>query len=418
MKDTFPGYYQPSKQEFTKLWEESLFVFDANVLLNLYRYSNETRDEILKILTKISERIWIPYQTAFEYHKRRLDVIAQQEKTYDDIINLIVKTQEELENQLLSNMHPFIKDAEQHMEKAKNIFKELDNKLREQKEEWIKLTQDDHIKESITNLFNDKVGKSFSQEKLNELYNEGNKRYNENIPPGYEDAKNKKGNDKFGDLILWFQTLEKAKESNKSIIFITDEKKADWWLIFKGKIISPRPELVEEMQFKANVSFYMYRVDPFLEHARKYYKQKIKQKAIDEVRNIRKLDEEVLKRQIELAKTFQDAVHHTELMKESNLSAKIILDAAKQMELMKDSNILQQAIQEANRQIQMMKESNISETIKQISDRIDLMRNYELINALKQHQDFIDRLREYHNHKESEESKSSEKDIDDSEKQD
>ena len=48
MKDSFPGYYRPTENEFAEMWESCLFVLDANVLLNLYRYSVDTREERCK----------------------------------------------------------------------------------------------------------------------------------------------------------------------------------------------------------------------------------------------------------------------------------------------------------------------------------------------------------------------------------
>ncbi len=45
MKGIFKGYHQPTEEEFSQLWRNALFVFDTNVLLNLYRYQSATRDQ-------------------------------------------------------------------------------------------------------------------------------------------------------------------------------------------------------------------------------------------------------------------------------------------------------------------------------------------------------------------------------------
>ena len=42
MKKLFRGYYGLTKGEFSRLWEKALLVMDANVLLNLYDYSDAT----------------------------------------------------------------------------------------------------------------------------------------------------------------------------------------------------------------------------------------------------------------------------------------------------------------------------------------------------------------------------------------
>ena len=47
MRDGFRAYYAPSADEFERLWSEAIIVFDANALLNLFRYSAATRDEWL-----------------------------------------------------------------------------------------------------------------------------------------------------------------------------------------------------------------------------------------------------------------------------------------------------------------------------------------------------------------------------------
>jgi hypothetical protein len=44
MKGQFPGYFTPSKDDFTALWRDCIFSFDANVLLQLYRSTAETQE--------------------------------------------------------------------------------------------------------------------------------------------------------------------------------------------------------------------------------------------------------------------------------------------------------------------------------------------------------------------------------------
>src|SRR3990167_6122081 len=112
MKKSFPGYYQPTDDEFNEIWENCVFVLDANVLLNLYRYSPETRDELINVLGEISDRLWLPHQAALEYHMNRLSVIQQQADTYDSLRNLITNYRNKIENELLSlagrGRHPFV----------------------------------------------------------------------------------------------------------------------------------------------------------------------------------------------------------------------------------------------------------------------------------------------------------------------
>ena len=292
MKNIFPGYYRPTKKEFSNLWNSCLFVLDANVLLNLYRYSQETSDELIQILKQISDRLWVPHQAALEYQKNRLQTIAKQLEVYDEIQNLVEDSKKKLKNKLDSlSKHPYIK-ADNLMKIMQKACTAIDKNLKKLKQGHPDLLQHDKLRDALDTLLEDKLGLPYSQEKLDDVYNLGKQRYKQGIPPGYEDS-NKEGKDKYGDLIFWFQIIDKAKETNKPIILVTDDRKEDWWRMFKGKTIGPRPELVDEMLSKAGVSFYLYQTDPFMENAQKFLEKQVKKEAIDEIREIRKRDEEM-----------------------------------------------------------------------------------------------------------------------------
>ncbi len=91
MKGLFPQYDDPSNQDYGVAWKESLFVFDTNLLLNLYRYQSSTRDELLKVLGQLSGRIWIPHHVALEFQRNRLKVIAEQTRRFTEVRRTIEK---------------------------------------------------------------------------------------------------------------------------------------------------------------------------------------------------------------------------------------------------------------------------------------------------------------------------------------
>ncbi len=310
MKKIFPGYYRPTEEDFSNLWNSCLFVLDANVLLNLYRYSQETSNELIQILKQISDRLWVPHQAALEYQKNRLPIIAKQLEVYDEIQDLVEDSKIKFKNKLDSlGKHPYIKadNLTKIMQKACTAIKKNLKKLKQGHPD---LLQHDNLRDALDTLLADKLGLPYSQEKLNEIYNLGNQRYKQEIPPGYEDKK-KEGIEKYGDLILWFQIIDKAKETNKPIILVTDDRKEDWWTRLKGKTIGPKSELVDEMLSKAGVSFYLYQTDPFMENAQKFLEKQVNKKAINEVREIRERDEEgerVIKEATMASIKFSDAL--------------------------------------------------------------------------------------------------------------
>ena len=99
-------------------------------------------------------------------------------------------------------------------------------------------------------LFKSKVGNPYSKETYEQLENEGKERYKNNIPPGYKDSIKKEN--KYGDYIIWKEIIQFSKEHKKNIIFVTDDKKEDWWNIIHGETIGIRVELRKEFLNETN----------------------------------------------------------------------------------------------------------------------------------------------------------------------
>ena len=85
MKNAIREFLDLNEQEKQDLWNKATFVFDTNVYLNLYRYSKETRDTLLLAMKERSDRIWMPYQVAWEYMRKRPEVIADSQTRYSEL---------------------------------------------------------------------------------------------------------------------------------------------------------------------------------------------------------------------------------------------------------------------------------------------------------------------------------------------
>ncbi len=291
MRDLFKSYYKPTDDEFNKIWQEGIFSFDTNVLLNVYRYTPDTRSRLFEILQRFYNRIWIPYQVAYEYHERRLDVISDQVKAADSIESQLSKSFSQIESELRRyKNHPFA-NVDQLTETIKKAVEKARVALREAKSNHPNFIRSDQLLDTLTELFTDSVGQPYPQSDLEELYKEIDQRYERKVPPGYEDAKEKKDERKYGDAIIWYQLIAHAKEKKKPLIFVTGERKEDWWLRHEGETIGPRRELIQEMNSEANVLFYMYSTDQFMEQAENFLGLHDQKGAVEEVRKIIRQDE-------------------------------------------------------------------------------------------------------------------------------
>lgn len=292
MKDLFPGHFKESEKSLREVWDTSLFVFDANILLNLYRYSDTTRNEFLRILDKIKDRVWLPHRAAEEYLNNRLSVIDQQEKSYDDTAKSIESLKRDLEN---ARQHPFVSKGV--MDKVSSVFEELCNELKNNKSVHTTRISNDEIKDSIAEIFENSVGLPYEKERLEQLITEGEERYKQKIPPGFKDG-SKAGDSevfsekcrKYGDLIVWTQVIDKAIELDKGVVLVTDDKKEDWWEKFKGRTVGPRPELVKEFSDRTNQTFHMYQADRFLELSRENLGEQVSEEIVEEIREVRRRD--------------------------------------------------------------------------------------------------------------------------------
>jgi hypothetical protein len=307
MRDLFPEYYTPSVEEFNELWQKCIFIFDTNVLLDFYEYRQATREDFFKVLEAIKTRLWIPHQVALEYQKNRFKRIIQVQSNFEKVESKFNNAQNELNKtiQIISEDKDFKKCIppeifQEVKEEVKKAFETIFSKLTQYKKESIKTNELDYVRDKIADLFQEKIGElPTDQEELNKIYSEGAIRYKMSRPPGFLDEEKKKDKDNeyihrklvfqraYGDLILWKQILKEVNSKQLThIIFITEDRKEDWWEKKDKKIIGLLPELVEEILEAGASMFYMYTADNFLKYAKIHLNLQIEEKSIEQVEEI------------------------------------------------------------------------------------------------------------------------------------
>lgn len=278
MKNILKEYLEISEQDKNNLWNESIFVFDTNVLLNMYRFSQKTRDALFSALEKLKDRIWLPYHVVQEYHKNRCETVYESIDKYDYIIKESDKFIEECKKSLR------LQETE-----ITALRQYLNNWLNNEKTQNLLVVTplNDEILNKLLILFDNKVGMPYEQDKLDQIKKDAILRYENKIPPGYEDAKKINGaydNNAYGDLIVWKQILDYAKENSKDVIFITSDQKGDWWFKAHGKTVGPRYELKKEFMTYTKRIFHLYSMESFLVKYSELYGVDTDQKVIEEIK--------------------------------------------------------------------------------------------------------------------------------------
>lgn len=291
MKDTFPEYY--SSPNFKELWKSAVFVFDANVLLDLYRLAPKISMELLVILENLSneERIWIPHQFAYEYHKNlssvRDAVKSDYEKSKEELSKLAKTTKNKLcEFRTRSDFS--IKESE--IVNVEQGIRDIIPSLETFASSHLERLERDNLEDNIAKLFAGNVGQSDSDPRIKAISGIGRDRFERGIPPGIKDESKRGKSDPYGDLIGWFQIIAHARETALPVILITNDSKGnDWFLMNKRKRVEgPRPELIREMRDEAQVDFYLYQTMQFTRFARIYLKSTISDEAIVKIDKLRR----------------------------------------------------------------------------------------------------------------------------------
>lgn len=274
MKAIFPGSYPPSEEDLTLLWSEGTFAFDTNMLLNFFRYSDDTRKEFIDIVAspRIADRVWIPYHVAVEYHRNLEEVRYEQ-------VAACMKMRASIGDWAKSLR------AGDHKKRAGQLL-QFAEKLVMEAEDQYRHVDRQALSSQIAGLFDGKVGPEWDERRLAEVYKDGERRFKAKVPPGFRD-KSKQDESQYGDLVIWLQILEEAKKTGRPIVFVTDDIKDDWWLRVGGKTVGPLPALRNEMLREAGVCFYMYSGDRFLDRARKTLRRPVRDETVAEVKQVR-----------------------------------------------------------------------------------------------------------------------------------
>jgi hypothetical protein len=266
MKDEFPGWYAKSPEDLKALWESAIFVPDTNILLHLIRHSASVRAQLAAVFERKKESLWIPYQIGAEFQRRRLDVQQQAMDAYQKLTDEMKASVQQASNKLNQyRAHPVI-DIERELAALDVYLADFEKRMADARskhptEELATSFQ------RVTELFAGHVGAKPTEERLAAIRKEGEDRYAKKIPPGFEDAKKTGDGDKFGDLIIWKEMIEKAKAEKRPIIFVTDDGKSDWWHIHHGKKLGPHPHLIEEFLAATSQPFHIYELPQFLKYS-------------------------------------------------------------------------------------------------------------------------------------------------------
>lgn len=266
--DEFPGYRLPSDEELNKALRSALVVVDTNVLLNLYRYNESTRNDLLQVLRQLSDRLWVPHQALLEFWRNRLSVIASRGAGTDQALNALGKQQKATVDTIRLWAKTVAVEAQYQGEllgKVSALYSELEREIRAHAPSTQRVmvgAASEPVLRQLQDLLGGKAGRKPADAEWQAAVKEGNDRAARRVPPGYLDA-DKADSDlpegAAGDYLVWLQAKEEAARRDLDLVLITGDEKEDWWWRHRSEFLGPRVELVAEFKARCGQQLYMMR---------------------------------------------------------------------------------------------------------------------------------------------------------------
>ena len=241
MKQHFPGFYTYSKQEQKDLISKSTIVFGASVLLDLLKisYGKNFLDIVSKEIG--SERLWLPYDTAWLYHERLATIVDEQVKNVDSAASALNRLKDSFSD---NGQHPYVSDT------LKVSFDKMMNQLKDaldkDRDFLLSHLNNSILRKRIDELFRGRIGEPYEQNQLEQLYQESEERHKQGRHPSIDFSSSKNIRIRHHRLIVWKQIERYAKEEKKDIVLVLNRITPNWFFIYNDTLVRPHQNLINE----------------------------------------------------------------------------------------------------------------------------------------------------------------------------
>ena len=253
--DGFESYRVPDSAEIESALRTGMLALDTNVLLNLYRYSPKTVDDLVSVVEAASSRLFVPHQVVREFWRNRQAVIAGLGSVSRDMYAALRKNEASTVDAIgrwakATALPAAERDA--LMCQVSEAFAAWRTGAGDSASDVRAnvATSKDKVLKRIESLLKGRVGPALDEQAWVEAIAEGQRRVEEKIPPGYHDAAKLESDleeGASGDYIVWAQLLLEGARRKTNLVFVTADAKEDWWnRAAQGLIVGPRRELVIE----------------------------------------------------------------------------------------------------------------------------------------------------------------------------
>lgn len=177
------------------MWKNATIALDTNVLLGLYRMPATSRKEIIDVLRKVQDRVWVPYHVLVEYHSNRLNTLRDEfeaaEKMERDIKTAFIEFKAVVTEEKVTKRACW-QELSETFNEIEAKAKELYAIARKERANYIAPSQDDEIRDFLEGLLAGRAGlRPTDQVEVNAAEAVAKQRYETGLGPGHLDGKKK-----------------------------------------------------------------------------------------------------------------------------------------------------------------------------------------------------------------------------------
>lgn len=262
--DALCGYSPLTEERIKHVWEQGVFCLDANVLLDVYRYSEEGRPAFLQILQRLKYRLFVPARVAVEFARNRPKVISGHFEP-----NQMMRRKLNEMTDALNSRHKDHPDRDELLATLERMRDVERSSFGERETRQMALLSRDPILEQFMVIVGTEVGDPYPDDELKKDYD---RRQELKTPPfcvkdhgkGESVDETYGPDERTGDVAIWLEALAFCEAKKSPLIFVTGDMKENWWR-HAGERDVPQPALVQEFRKRIGHDVLFYRSERFLE---------------------------------------------------------------------------------------------------------------------------------------------------------
>lgn len=264
----FEGHNAPTSDAVdAALQGTSLMIsVDTNVLLGLYRLSDERSASLRRGLREHASQLFLSHQAQVEFWRNRESVLSDRTKARDEAVRMLGKASETARSGLqtwakaVSVDHEDLSQALVQVDRQLSILTSVVSDQHKDDTANYPSPGDDLIVRELSELFAGRVGRPDLEDIQQKNVTEGKRRHAAHRPPGYkEKEEDKQANPEgvSGDYLVWRQSIDEAKRRGHDLLIVTADEKEDWYWKVRGTPIGARHELALEFHDETGRRLFM-----------------------------------------------------------------------------------------------------------------------------------------------------------------